>query len=362
MFAKTIIGSDAFVEMPTSARLLYYDLGMRADDDGFINSPKSIMRMTGASDDDIKLLIAKKFIIPFQSGIVVIKHWNINNYIQKDRYTETKYKEEKQTLVLDENNAYTQPNNLPIQNDGSRPLTDAQQKRFNAKKESDLPYSFDYKIRNAFVGEKCPVCGCTMSHQNNLTKPTIQHNKPISLGGKHEIDNISVICRSCNTSIQNRIITEPLNTEEVKKVWKCIGNVSGMYTQYVDTQVRLGKDSIDKDNNILGDEHPTESPIPYSKIVDYLNTKTGSSYKNTSTKTQTLIKARFNERFTEQDFYTVIDNKVTTWLNDPKMNKYLRPETLFGNKFEGYLNEKPTQQTPPKPQQQNKRISFMDID
>lgn len=109
MFAKTIIGSDAFIEMPTSARLLYYDLGMRADDDGFINSPKSIMRMTGASDDDMKLLIAKKFIIPFESGVVVIKHWNINNYIQKDRYTETKYKEEKALLQLDENKAYKLP-------------------------------------------------------------------------------------------------------------------------------------------------------------------------------------------------------------------------------------------------------------
>lgn len=106
MFAKTIIGSDAFLDMPTSARLLYYDLGMRADDDGFINSPKSIMRMTGSSDDDMRLLISKKFIIPFESGIIVIKHWNINNYIQKDRYTETKYKEEKSNLEFDENKAY----------------------------------------------------------------------------------------------------------------------------------------------------------------------------------------------------------------------------------------------------------------
>jgi len=107
MFAKTIIDSDAFLDMPSSARLLYYDLGMRADDDGFCNSPKKIMRISGASEDDIKLLIAKKFIIPFESGIIVIKHWRINNFIAKDRYTETKYKEEKATLSLDENKAYT---------------------------------------------------------------------------------------------------------------------------------------------------------------------------------------------------------------------------------------------------------------
>ena len=107
MFAKTIIDSDAFVDMPTSARLLYFDLGMRGDDDGFINAPKKIMRMTGASDDDMKLLIAKKFVIPFENGVVVIKHWKIHNYIRSDRYVETKYKEQKALLSLDENNSYT---------------------------------------------------------------------------------------------------------------------------------------------------------------------------------------------------------------------------------------------------------------
>ncbi len=106
MFAKTIIDSDAFLDMPMSAQLLYFHLSMRADDDGFINKPKSIMRMCGCKDDDIKLLFAKKFLIPFESGVVVIKHWKIHNYIRKDTYTETKYKEEKELLEFDENNAY----------------------------------------------------------------------------------------------------------------------------------------------------------------------------------------------------------------------------------------------------------------
>ena len=111
MFAKTIIDSDAFLDMPMSARLLYYDLGMRADDDGFVNSPKKIMRMIGASDDDAKILVSKKFIIPFDSGLIVIKHWRINNYLRNDRYTETKYLSEKSQLLLDENDAYKLPNN-----------------------------------------------------------------------------------------------------------------------------------------------------------------------------------------------------------------------------------------------------------
>ena len=84
MFAKTIIDSDAFLDMPMSARLLYYDLAMRADDDGFINSPKKIMRFVGASMDDLNILAIRKFIIPFDNGVVVIKHWRIHNYIRKD--------------------------------------------------------------------------------------------------------------------------------------------------------------------------------------------------------------------------------------------------------------------------------------
>ncbi len=106
MFAKTIIDSDAFLDMPMSARLLYYDLSMRADDDGFNNSPRKVMRTIGATNDDMNILIARKFIIPFDNGVVVIKHWLIHNYIRKDTYKETPYKEEKALLELDENNSY----------------------------------------------------------------------------------------------------------------------------------------------------------------------------------------------------------------------------------------------------------------
>jgi len=107
MFAKTIIDSDAFLDMPQSAQLLYFHLSMRADDDGFINNPNKIIRIIGSGTDDMKILTAKKFIIPFESGIVVIKHWNIHNYIAKDRYSETKYHAEKSLLDIDENKAYT---------------------------------------------------------------------------------------------------------------------------------------------------------------------------------------------------------------------------------------------------------------
>ena len=114
MFAKTIIDSDAFLDMPMSARLLYYDLSMRADDDGFVNSPKKIMRMIGATQDDLSILAIRKFIIPFENGIVVIKHWYIHNYIRKDTYNETQYKEQKELLEFDENKSYRLKNNAPL--------------------------------------------------------------------------------------------------------------------------------------------------------------------------------------------------------------------------------------------------------
>ena len=107
MFAKTIIDSDAFLDMPASAQALYFHLSMRADDDGFINNPKKIQRMVNSSDDDLRLLVAKRFIIPFDSGIVVIKHWKIHNYIQNDRYRPTIYQEEKAMLDVKENKEYS---------------------------------------------------------------------------------------------------------------------------------------------------------------------------------------------------------------------------------------------------------------
>jgi hypothetical protein len=105
MFSLKIIDTDLFLDMPMTARLLYYDLSMRADDDGFVASPKKIQRMIGCSDDDLKLLIAKQFVIPFDSGVCVIRHWRIHNYIRNDRHTETIYIKEKQQLI-EENSTY----------------------------------------------------------------------------------------------------------------------------------------------------------------------------------------------------------------------------------------------------------------
>ena len=107
MFSLSVVDTDKFLEMPISSRLLYYELGMRADDDGFVDNWKKILLFTGLKEDDIKLLIAKQFIIPFESGVIVIKHWRMNNYLQNDRTKPTIYQEELKQLELDKNNVYT---------------------------------------------------------------------------------------------------------------------------------------------------------------------------------------------------------------------------------------------------------------
>lgn len=235
MFSKSIVLSDAFLDMPMSARCLYFTLSMFADDDGFVGSPKAIMRQCGASQDDIAILLQKRYILGFDSGVIVIKHWRMNNYLQNDRHKKTTYVEELEMLSLDSKGSYIERSDgdaLVLPETSRRPLTQAQEKRYKAKKESSLPYSFEYKIRQAFEKIHCPICNYPMESSDKLRKPTIKHNLPISLGGKHEIDNISVICASCNTSIINRTETPPYNTEEVKKIWECIGNGLGMDTQY----------------------------------------------------------------------------------------------------------------------------------
>lgn len=107
MFTKKITESDAFLDMPMSTQCLYFHLNMSADDDGFINNYKRVMRAIGASNDDFNLLVAKSFVVPFDSGVIVIKHWKMHNYIQSDRYKPTDYVEEASMLGLKADKSYT---------------------------------------------------------------------------------------------------------------------------------------------------------------------------------------------------------------------------------------------------------------
>jgi hypothetical protein len=152
MFAKTIIDSDAFLDMPLSSQALYFHLSMRADDDGFINNAKKIQRMLGCADDDLKILLAKNFIIPFETGVCVIKHWKIHNLIQKDRYKPTVYLEHKQQLSLKNNNVYTMDTQC-IQ-DVSKVEPQVSIGKVSQGKESTIPSNFSISDKVILWAEK----------------------------------------------------------------------------------------------------------------------------------------------------------------------------------------------------------------
>ena len=222
MMAKSVIDTDAFLDMPASTQSLYFHMLLRADDDGFIASPKGILRIIGASDDDLKLLLAKQYLFRFESGVVVIKDWKIHNYIQSDRYKPS-LQPERELLTITANKEYT--------------------------------------LTNSDVSD--------------------------------------------------------MDTE-------CIQNVSI-------GKVRLGKVRLGK-NNMSSKLDCTD------EIIQHLNMRAGTKYKSNTAKTKQLIKARLNEGFTLDDFKIVIDKKCVEWCGT-EFEKFLRPNTLFGTKFESYLNQ-----------------------
>ena len=274
MFSLDVVDLDSFIEMPISAKLLYYDLGMRADDDGFVGNPKKITLLAGCNEEDIETLIKNKFIYMFSSGVIAIRHWNVNNQIRKDRYNETFRLDEKRLLKL-ENNVYELIDNSGIPN--------------------DIP-----------------------------TVTTVKYSI-----GKNSIDKLSIDKTS-----------KEKNSLEKKREEKIIDNF------HVDVDT----------GEILEYEIVSEKDKVYKNIIEYLNNKIGTSYRSNSSKTKSLIDARLNEGFTDQDFFLVIDKKYKEWINT-EMEKYLRPETLFSNKFESYLNQPEI-----KKQKTLKDISMAEID
>jgi uncharacterized phage protein (TIGR02220 family) len=235
MFDRNITNDDDFQELPLSAQCLYFHINMNADDDGLIKSYRSIMRSIGATDKDLLVLIKKSFIYKFDSNVLAIKHWKINNTIRSDRYRPTIYTEEFKQLTFGENNEYllVDTNGIPT--------------------------------------------GNQMDTQNSIVENSI----------------------------------EKISKEEKRK-----DENSEEYLLCLDAQ----------------------DCIPYEEIINYLNLRTNHNYKSNVNKTRTLIHARWNEGFRLEDFKIVIDKKSVEWLKT-EYEKFLRPETLFGPKFEGYLNQ-----------------------
>ena len=292
MFTKKITDDDNFVSLSSSAQALYLHLSMNADDDGFCNQVSASMFKAHASVQDLQTLLEKRYLYQFDNGVIVIKHWRMANALRKDRYTPTAFQEELAKLEIEGNGAYTMIRDraeLP-------PDCDGVTARQAAYKKSSLPYSFDYKIRQAFYGRICPVCGCEMKKHvdelgivsdNNL--PTIQHNVPLSKGGEHELGNISVICHKCNVSIQDWETGE-LNAAEVAEEWEKISGCRLVANCL--PQVRLDKNRLDKINPppssntrtreeenlgkvmsfVMDRLNPTPSPLMVADVKHYLET------------------------------------------------------------------------------------------
>lgn len=261
MFTKKVTDDDNFAALSASAQALYLHLSMAADDDGFCNQVSASMFKAHASVQDLQALLERRYIYQFENGVIVIKHWRMANALRKDRYTPTAFQRELSLLKIKKNGSYTisgfdDSAMITLQDDNCE--SSQETARQIAYRNSELPYSFDYKIRQAFYGKVCPICGNKMQKtvdetgivsENRL--PTIQHNKPISKGGKHELGNISVICHQCNVTIQDTETGE-LNASEVVAEWEKITGcrlVAACLPQDSIDKGRVVEGSIEQDNN-----------------------------------------------------------------------------------------------------------------
>lgn len=146
MFNIKIVDSDAFLDMPLSAQCLYFHLNMRADDDGFVGNPKRIQRLVGASEDDLKLLIAKRFLLTFENGVIVIKHWRMHNTLSMNRYSETVYTDEKKLLKLKENNSYSFDKGVPFEDTKYVEMSKRQSRRTKDEQKTNADIDLDIDL------------------------------------------------------------------------------------------------------------------------------------------------------------------------------------------------------------------------
>ena len=189
MFSKDITGSDAFREMPSSSQALYFHLGMDADDDGFLANYKGLIKTINAGEDDLKILIAKRFLILFPSKVIVVKHWKINNTVRIDRYKETRYLDEKKALIVKENGAYTEGKSFGIPS-GNHLAT---QKRIGKDRigeesmaeTSSAPFSFKEEIQTLEASPRRDLNIIAMYFEEK--KPDLKNKAQLSVAIKRHL-------------------------------------------------------------------------------------------------------------------------------------------------------------------------------
>ena len=186
MFTMKIVDSDAFLDMPLSTQCLYFHLNMRADDDGFIGNPKRIMKITGASEDDLRLLIAKRFVLTFEDGVIVIKHWRMHNTLSRDRYAETSYTDEKKMLLLKDNGSYSLTGGNPIDDtrliERSGRQTQQRRNKDATKTLSDIDKGLDIELDKDIDKDNNLIVSKDTIHQTDVRRVIEEWNKLQDVG------------------------------------------------------------------------------------------------------------------------------------------------------------------------------------
>lgn len=222
MFSKRVTDTDNFLDMPLSTQALYFHLNMNADDDGFVGQVRKIIRSVGAKDDDLKLLIAKGLIFIFDTGVVVISNWYIHNYIRKDRYHETLYKNEKEQLSIDNDGNYSL--GQPIVNQVGQPIVN--QIKHDEKDDNTNVYSDGQPDDNQRLTE-VRLGKVRLGKDNTPLIPRGEENEKSENPAKEmmEIFNQATNRNLSNSGMFGQLVMKNISVQEFKDVMNYVVDV-----------------------------------------------------------------------------------------------------------------------------------------
>lgn len=334
MFSKTIIDSDLFLDMPLSAQALYFHLSMRADDDGFLNNAQKIIRMTNATKNDYDLLLLKRFIIRFEDGICVIKHWRIHNYIRSDRYKPTIYQDKIKRLSIEENKSYV----LSEENTNAG-IPDGYQMDTQVSIEKD-------KLDKTRTGEERVIKDSLLNSEENkniLSEPDQKvfdedkiksaENKVIKLDkytSEENSDKSNIGERSSrNSGIEERVTDEQLN--KIVKMWNSmkisrIATIKNKRLKLVSERIKENGietffKAIEKVNNsdFLKGENKRDWIISFDwfiKADNFIKVLKGRYDNNTFPYEEEIEQSSFNNFISREYDYNSLEKKLLGWDKD----------------------------------------------
>ena len=308
MFAKTVVDNDTFLDMPASAQLLYFHLAMSADDDGFVNKPKAVMRSCGSTETDLKLLAKNGMVIPFESGVAAITHWKLHNVIRRDMYTETKYLAEKRQLGLNEIGAYV------LKKAEAEPL---QVSRGNI----DEPL----QASRGNIDEPLQASGGNIDESLQASRGNIDESLQASRGNIDESlqasgGNIDESLQVSRGNFDESLRQDRLGQDRIEQ---------GRLEQGRLEQGRLEQDRAEEDK-------AAQAASAAQTVVDRLNAAAGTHHCAGAKQTVALVKGLLASGHTEEDMLQVIGMACEKWKGTEK-ESLLRPSFLFGEHFEELL-------------------------